>query len=473
MEISVIIPIYNTELWLKDCLDSVVKQTHKFKEIVLVNDGSTDGSLSICEEYERQYPNIQLISQENQRQGAARNHGMKYVSGDYVMFVDSDDFIKKNTVEKLLVQLAETNLDIIYFDADVQSDVGTYKNTYDRKNKISEVEMAGYEFFSEIYPYEYVVSPCMAVFRTAFLREQGITFPEKIFFEDETFSFSAMTKAKRVKYFSEKLYVRRYRANSVMTSEFSIEKYYDLRKNIFLCWEMISSLAFDSASEGNAYLLYMMRTYLLLRSRYFNLCTNVRERESEISVLGNTFCNFIERIPNISIKYNDLSIETALKFVQFFYLWKTKNEKEIFRNTFRTNETIKIECRDYYIELLQVWLRKLPLGEKDKRVGVYGTGKHTEHMLEWYQKVLGDINCKLYFIDTFKESFSEKYKEKEILNIKDVGEYIEAIILSSSLYEDEMYATVRRMYGEEIKIYRFYDVCKEDIFNISWGECCV
>ena len=91
--ISIIVPVYNVEEYLEECLESICKQTYTDIEVVLVNDGSTDGSKEICEKYCRQDSRFKLINQENQGQSAARNNGVSFSTGEYITFVDSDDVI--------------------------------------------------------------------------------------------------------------------------------------------------------------------------------------------------------------------------------------------------------------------------------------------------------------------------------------------------------------------------------------------
>ena len=99
--LSVIIPVYNVELYLEDCLESIVTQTEKFYEVILVDDGSTDSSKVICERYCRKYANTRLISQKNRGLGAARNTGLANATGEYIVFVDSDDYVDLHLNERV------------------------------------------------------------------------------------------------------------------------------------------------------------------------------------------------------------------------------------------------------------------------------------------------------------------------------------------------------------------------------------
>lgn len=113
IKVSIIIPVYNTEQYLRQCLDSVVSQTLKDIEIIIVNDGSTDNSLNILQEYQKKYSHIKVVNQTNKGYSEVRNVGLKIANGDYIGFVDSDDFIEKNMFEKLIKKALETNADIV------------------------------------------------------------------------------------------------------------------------------------------------------------------------------------------------------------------------------------------------------------------------------------------------------------------------------------------------------------------------
>ena len=107
-KVSIIIPVYNVEKYLKRCLDSVCNQAYENLEILIVNDGSKDGSLKICNEYANKYSNIKLLNQENQGLSESRNNGLKAATGEYVMFVDSDDWLCDGAVNEMVNFMEET-----------------------------------------------------------------------------------------------------------------------------------------------------------------------------------------------------------------------------------------------------------------------------------------------------------------------------------------------------------------------------
>ena len=111
--ISVIIPIYNLERYLRNCIESVISQSYQNLQIILVDDGSIDSSVDICREYEKKDNRIQIISKEkNEGAGSARNAGIDIAHGSYLMFVDGDDFIARNCIEELMTMLSKGGGDI-------------------------------------------------------------------------------------------------------------------------------------------------------------------------------------------------------------------------------------------------------------------------------------------------------------------------------------------------------------------------
>lgn len=113
--ISIIIPVYNVSAYLRQCLESVINQSYSHLEIIVVNDGSTDNSLSICEEYALKDDRIRLINQENKGLSGARNTGIDAATGDYILFIDSDDWIHLDTCQLLIDNVEKTNTDVVLF----------------------------------------------------------------------------------------------------------------------------------------------------------------------------------------------------------------------------------------------------------------------------------------------------------------------------------------------------------------------
>lgn len=223
--ISFVIPVFNAERYLPACLDSIFSQPFDDFEVVCVNDGSTDNSLAILENYAAEHPSMRVISQSNEGQGAARNTGMAVADGEYIQFVDSDDCIATNYYD-ILEPFFDRKIcfDALYFDGltlyeseELKQQFKSFQTTYLRDNDHTE-EMTGKELFNRLKAEKaYRVSPCMALYRRSFLINRRILFPEGVIYEDNAFTLKAICLAARVLHLNEPLYCRRIRTGSTMT----------------------------------------------------------------------------------------------------------------------------------------------------------------------------------------------------------------------------------------------------------------
>ena len=158
---SIVIPVYNTAPYLKECIDSVLNQTQKEIEVIAVDDGSTDNSLEILHELQKKHPQLTVIHQENLGVGGARNTGMALAVGEYIYFLDSDDYIAENALEICYACASENNLDVVLFDSvtfwedplDSHKRVRVSHNPYDRHEIITEREevFSGVSFLEKYY----------------------------------------------------------------------------------------------------------------------------------------------------------------------------------------------------------------------------------------------------------------------------------------------------------------------------------
>lgn len=216
--VSVIIPVYNSELYLENCINNVLKQTYKNLQIIFVNDGSTDGSLEICQKINDD--RIEVYSKENGGASSARNFGLKYRKGKYILFVDSDDYLKENAIEKLVNTAEKENADCVYYEADnyTEDEIITVKKNgllhscqypITDGNKLIKMILDNQNYHAVPFLY----------FAKSSLYDEGLCFEEGIMFEDELFSFNLLRMCKKVVSLKEILYYRNVRPNSVMTSK--------------------------------------------------------------------------------------------------------------------------------------------------------------------------------------------------------------------------------------------------------------
>ena len=151
-KVSIIIPIYNTEKYLKQCLDSVVNQTLKDIQVILVNDGSKDESPAIAKEYADRYDYVEYYSQENGGSAKARNHGLEYAKGEYVGFIDSDDWIELDMFDKLYNAASNYDADIVFCRTFEDETPGSYEYIFPRYGYYNRQQVEN-EIFPDMMPH--------------------------------------------------------------------------------------------------------------------------------------------------------------------------------------------------------------------------------------------------------------------------------------------------------------------------------
>ena len=332
--VSVIIPVYNVEKYLRECLDSIVNQTLREIEIICVDDGSTDGSPEILREYGEKDCRITIISQENRGISSARNHGADIASGEYFYFMDGDDILERDALSRLYQLSEEKSLDVLYFDGEsffeteeLKEIKKNYITYYARKGDYSRV-MTGPQMLHEMIAMdEYRSSLCLQFISSVHYRQENLRFEEGIIGEDNIFTFQCIMPAHRVYHMKEAFFHRRVRGNSVMTSAGKFEQvygffagylaierafrdnqlnqedaeglsmlvrmrlrltrklYHDLEQEYKLCFEALKP-------EEKTYFLMLVKDYddnLIkekeLREKYRQVCKDKTERGEEIHTL--------------------------------------------------------------------------------------------------------------------------------------------------------------------------------------------
>lgn len=207
-KISVIVPVYNVENELNSCVGSIIQQTYKEWELWLIDDGSTDRSPQICDDYAKKDSRIHVLHKSNGGVSSARNSGLDLASGEYVFFVDSDDCLEGNAVERIVEKAEDTNADIVMcgFFYRVVSDSSVVKNLpccYFEGNNKELLERC----FEDILKKELINPPWNKLIKTDIIQENNIRFNQEIsILEDISFSIQVMEKCKRIVVLDEALY---------------------------------------------------------------------------------------------------------------------------------------------------------------------------------------------------------------------------------------------------------------------------
>lgn len=222
--VSVIMPVYNVEKYLKASLDSILNQTYSNIELIAINDGSTDCSGKILYEYKKKglIASFRILEQHNQGLSVTRNIGISKSQGKYIYFFDSDDLLDSEAISKL-VEFSEMNdLDVIRFNAKAFFDDDFIKKNfstpeYISKNLISHTIYSRDEFIQlqETIP----SSVCIYFYKSSLLKDNDIYFYPNILHEDELFTPTVLLKSKKIGYIDSHYFKRRYREGSIMTSK--------------------------------------------------------------------------------------------------------------------------------------------------------------------------------------------------------------------------------------------------------------
>jgi glycosyltransferase involved in cell wall biosynthesis len=232
-KVSVIIPVYNVEKYLGECLDSVLRQTLKDIEIICVNDGSTDGSAKMLAEYAAKDPRIRIITQANAGLSAARNAGMDAACGKYIYFLDSDDYIKDDAMAKCFSICERDGLDQLSFNCeclfeDKSMDIELLRKkakSYLLPSELSDTVLTGAEALERLRDLKcFCVCVPFRMMRLECLRNAGLRFMPGIIHEDDLFTPVSLCEALRVELIQDALYIRRFRPSSIVTARGSEAK---------------------------------------------------------------------------------------------------------------------------------------------------------------------------------------------------------------------------------------------------------
>lgn len=235
-KLSIIVPVYNAEKWLRRCVDSLLNQDlpREDYEIILVDDGSTDGSLKICDEYLAAHPGlVRVIHQPNSGVSMARNAALDAAVGDYVMFVDADDYVKENSFLEILNRCTNQHLDLCFYKMSVEDSFGNFRTEY-HHNLNCHAIYTGEGVIVEGYP---VGSACEMFVSSTLIKDNKLRFNKELSFSEDTdFVTHCLLYANRVGFMDVVPYIYAYNeASATNTPKKTAER-------ILSCAEMASRL---------------------------------------------------------------------------------------------------------------------------------------------------------------------------------------------------------------------------------------
>ena len=277
--VSVIVPIYNVEKYLGECIDSIIRQTYAYLEIILVNDGSTDNSYLICEDYKKKDKRIVLINKENGGLSSARNKGIECANGGYISFVDSDDYIAPDMIESLIKVMDFEQVEVACCSFKKIKKSPLPKKTENKVMNETEVYQSYQAVSYLLDERHYKCFACNKLYKRDLFND--IRFPEGKLYEDIITEYKIFKKAKKVVFYRKELYYYRIREGSITKKAFDKRNY-----------EMLEPIkAIMTENNDNPFLLWGGALYYL----YFiddMIAAGVFDPK-----VYQEFCNLVDTVP--------------------------------------------------------------------------------------------------------------------------------------------------------------------------------
>jgi len=263
-KISIIVPIYNVEKYLRDCIESIENQTYQEIEILLINDGSTDSSLEICKEYARKNNKIKIINKKNGGLSDARNVGLEHAKGKYIMFVDSDDYLAPNSCEVLYNAIKDTDFQFITGNFAFTNNDGIPWKKPMFSEKFDNI-ILGIEDYKKAF---YLVNSTVwnKIFRKEFIDNHGLKFEVGLLAEDAVFTTLAFLKTKKTCYIKDIVYYYRQREIKKGNTSISFNCSVDYFKKVNQAYKIIYK-NFKKYNQINFYRYYYAKNtaYILYK----------------------------------------------------------------------------------------------------------------------------------------------------------------------------------------------------------------
>lgn len=321
IRVSVIIPVYNRENFIGKCIESVLSQTEKNIEAICVNDGSTDDSLQILQRYAENDSRIVIINQKNQGLGAARNNALKKAQGEYILYLDSDDWILLDSIKELYAQAKKYDLDLIHFNASLFNDQNNkiIKNQRQVLSYLNNIKIKKFYISDEIdnFMLNIPVSSCYFFYRRDLIFKYKIFWPEKVLYEDNYYLRSVLIKIKNFGVNKKPFYCRRMHENQ-MTNHFDKGKLY---------------LSYLNINYKTYFLLKNFRRKKDLKQIFLNqlICDNIKPRFWKLNFKQRLQCfKELKSFLTTMIKVENNNLDDPDLFI--YIMLKSNNYNDFIKN---------------------------------------------------------------------------------------------------------------------------------------------
>lgn len=317
--ISVIVPIYNSDTYLEECINSIINQTYQNIEILLINDGSTDNSLKICKKLEQKDRRIKIINKKNTGVSDSRNIGIEKSNGKYILYVDSDDILRNDMIERLYKTLIEKNVDIVRCNYIVKGKDKEYKgNLYNLSN--SKIERSQYDKLLINLLTNNNNIPCY-VWLLLIKKEKITKFDRELYFMEDTYFFmQQLYNVESIYFLNEYLYYYRYNDVSASKDSEKVEKniygIIEAENKIKSYLKKNNKLNVELERSINSYIFTLIISKIKLLSDYNeskSIIQKIFKNETIITIINN--CNKKEISKKIKLEYFFIKKEMYQLFV--------------------------------------------------------------------------------------------------------------------------------------------------------------
>lgn len=309
--VSIVVPIYNVESYLQECLESIRNQKYTNLEVILVNDGSQDGSGDICKEIIKEDKRFQYFEKENGGLSSARNFGIERCTGDYIIFIDSDDFVAEEMIAAMLENLIKYDADVCCCNYDFVNEKSEYQKKHIiniEQPEVYEKESALKRLLSEDY---YKCYAWNKLYKKSLFNE--VRYPEGKLYEDIVTAFKVFSESNKVVFFGETLYHYRVRDGSITMKNFHLKKY-DLLEQLQIVYNDYYKDSEEIIAGIALYYLYFIDDMIT----------------SEIwdEDVYNQYCRFFQELEHGIFFYDICSVKRKLQ------MWLCKKNIRIYRRLY-------------------------------------------------------------------------------------------------------------------------------------------
>lgn len=450
VKVSVIIPLYLAEKNIEKCINSCLQQTEQDIEVIVINNDATNSSAQIVYEYSQKSNCVYSVTTEHHGLNETKNMDLRIAKGKFIYFLNPDCWIDSKCFETCIYYAENNDLDMVQFDAydELKQSVECSSHVCDKK--IGYEIKSGYEYVRDYLKECSEVNLCNVLIRKSFLEENDILL-NQIYYADLKFYFDCMIKAKRVMYVPFQFC----HEDCCTKGDNIIEKDIgNIESAFFVSMKILDEIRNYKGLGKEIWFKYgqiLIHNILELSFGQVN-CRNIHYFQGQSDKILKCLVSLIREYLFLA-KTVDFSLhiyDSALEFVHVV----------LFKIGYcpKGGDVLLSEIEKYRREVIIEKVRKLPLSDVTKRVGVYGAGKHADFILNFYREYIGDITGKLVYLDSNQESYVVQKDGLDIVNIKDINSLnLDFIIVLSYIYEKEMVLSAKAALKEDIPIYTLYD----------------